>query len=160
MEIHFLINGGIDIVALYAALLSTAIAVWEYIKWRGRNNVEVTCNANMLFFPSANKKKYVVVKATNKGETPTTITHLAMYFWKNRFDRLFKRERQSFMINSDQVPKIVNPGEQWFGQIEQNDEIEKMAAEGLLYAVLIHSMGRKEIIRPINISGISKTPVK
>jgi hypothetical protein len=139
-------------VALYAAVLSTAIAIWEYIKWRNRHYLEVICNANMLFLPSTNKKKYIIAKVTNKGETPTTITHLVFYYWPNRLNRFLKRKRKSFVVNSDQVPKMLNPGEQWFGQVEQNDDIEKMALEGLLYAVVIHSMSKKEILRRIRIS--------
>lgn len=160
MEINFSTNGSIDAVALYAAVLSTAIAIWEYIKWRSRYYLEVTCNTSMLFLPSTNKKKYIVAKATNKGETPTTITHLALYYWPNKLDRFLKRERKSFIVNSDQVPKIVNPGEQWFGQVEQNDDIEKMALEGLLYAVVIHSMGKKEILRQIRIFKNSESRTK
>lgn len=152
MEIQFSINGGIDPVAFYAALLSTAIAVWEYVKWRGRNYLEVNCNANMLFLPSSDKKKYIVARATNKGQTATTITHLGLYYWENRFKRIFKRPSQIYMINTDTVPKVINPGEQWMGQGEQTAEVEQMASEGLLYAIVFHSMGKKGILRRIKIS--------
>lgn len=152
MEINFSADGSIDPVALYAALLSTTIAIWEYVKWRGRNYLDVRCNANMLFIPSTNKKKYIVANATNKGQTATTITHLGLYYWENRFKRIFRRPKLTFMVNTDTVPKVINPGEQWMGQGEQTTEVEKMALEGLLYAVVFHSMGKKGILRRIRIS--------
>lgn len=151
MELNFTFDGSIDLVALYAAILSTIIAVWELIKWRARNRVEVRCNPNMIFMPSTDKKKYVVTNVINKGEFPTTITHLLMFYWKNRADKVFNRNRQSFIVNSDQVPKILNPGEQWMGQALQDDNVEKMASEGLLYFGIVHTMGKKEILRRVKI---------
>ncbi len=141
----------LDIVACYAAVLSTAIAVWEYIKWRKRNYIEVMCNANMIFMPSTDEKKYVTANVTNKGQTATTITHYALYYWPSWFDKLVNRRRQSFLVNSADLPKVLQPGEQWMGQAEQNDKMERMGSKGCLYAVIIHSMGVKETLHRVKI---------
>jgi hypothetical protein len=151
MELNFSFAGTIDPVALYAAILSTIIAVGEIIKWRARNRIEVKCNPNIIIVPSNDNNKYVCTNVVNKGEFPTTITHLLMFYWENRIDKMLKRKRQSFVINTNQVPKIVNPGEQWMGQALQDDKIEKMALDGYLYFGVIHSMGKKEILRRVKI---------
>jgi len=156
MNLDFSLSGNLDPVALYAAILSTMIAIWEYTKWRARNCIEVKCNANMLFIPSPDKNKYIVANVTNKGQTATTITHFALYYWKNGFDKFFNRARQSFIVNTDQVPKVVQPGEQWMAQAIQNEELERMASEGCLYAVIIHSMGKKEVMKRIEIAKEAK----
>lgn len=152
MAISCAADSGLDLIALYAAVLSTAIAVWEYIKWRNRHSLKVICNANMIFLPSSDTRKYVAVNATNMGDTPTTITHLALYYWREGRSRFFKRERKSFIVPTNQVPKVVSPGEQWMAQFEQTPEIEKMAKEGSLYVVVIHSLGKKEILSRITIA--------
>lgn len=151
MELNFSFGGTIDPVALYAAILSTIIAVWEIIKWRARNRIEVRCNANMIHFPAANDNTYIVTTVVNKGEFPTTLTHLVMFYWENRIDRIFKKPAKTMLVNTDQVPKVVNPGEQWMGQALQDDKVEKMASEGYLYSGIIHTMGKKEILRRVKI---------
>jgi hypothetical protein len=151
MELNFSFVGTIDPVALYAAILSTMIAVWEAIKWRARNRIEVRCSANMIIVPSANNNKYICTTVVNKGEFPTTLTHLVVFYWENRIDRTFKKPVKTMFVNTNQVPKVVNPGEQWMVQALQDDEIEKMASEGYLYFGIIHTMGAKKIFRRVKI---------
>jgi hypothetical protein len=67
MEVSF--SGDIDLVATYAAVLSTLIAIWEFVKWKNRNAIKLTCNPNMLFMPSSDKKKYVIAKVINHGRS-------------------------------------------------------------------------------------------
>jgi len=149
MEINF--SGDIDLVATYAAVLSTLIAIWEFIKWKNRNAIKFTCSPNMLFIPSTDDKKYVIAKVINQGSTPTTVTHYLMYYWPSYFHRIFRKNRQKFIVNCTTVPALVNPGEEWMGQAHQDEKIEKMASEGILYMGIIHSMGKKEILRRVKI---------
>jgi len=151
MDINFSLNHTVDPIALYAAVLSTSTILWEIIKWRFRNNVDILCSANMLLIPSTNNKKYIGVTATNKGSMPTTITHFIMYYWENKFNKIFNIKRKSFIVNSDQVPKTIGSGERWIAQAEQTAEVEEMAKEGYLLVGIIHSMGKKEIMRRIKI---------
>lgn len=157
MNIDFSFSGQVDIVASYAAILSTLIALWEFIKWLKKHDVLVKCSPNMVFMPSADKKKYVNIVVTNKGATQTTITHCLMYYWKNRFDKIFNRNRQSFIINEQSLPRVIQPGEQWMGQAIQDEKVEKMAQAGILYMGIMHSMKKKEILNRIKIIKEEKT---
>jgi len=38
------------------------------------------------------------------------------------------------------------------GQVHQDKNMEKMAKEGLLYMGIVHSMGKKEILKRVKIS--------
>jgi hypothetical protein len=158
IDLDFSFSGQIDVVAIYAAILSTLIAVWEFFKWRGRNAVEVRCNPNMLFVPSSDDKKYIIANVTNKGNHQTTITHFVGYYWKNRFDKFFNKNREAFIVSCPDLPKVVHPGEQWMGQAHQTEELEKKAKEGFFYMGIIHSMGNKDILKRIIIE--DKTPHK
>jgi len=152
MSIDFSFSGQLDIVALYAAILSTLIALWEFVKWLKKNDVLVTCVPNMIFTPSSDNKTYVNITVTNKGNTQTTITHCVMFYWKNNWDKFFKKNKKSFIVKEMTLPTVIQPGEQWMGQAIQNEELEKMAQNGLLYIGIIHSMGRKEILNRIKIN--------
>ena len=41
MDVQFSVNGNIDPIAAYAAILSTFIAVWEWLKWRSKHEIEL-----------------------------------------------------------------------------------------------------------------------
>ncbi len=152
MDIGFSVSGQLDFVALYAAMLSTLIAIWEFMKWLKKNEVTVKCAPNMVFMPSSDDKTYVNITVTNKGNTQTTITHCLMYYWNNRIDKILNRNMQSFIINEHSIPKVIQPGEQWMGQAIQNEKIETMAKNGFLYMGIIHSMNKKEIMNRIKIN--------
>ncbi|MDB2415212.1 hypothetical protein N9W34_05520 [Rickettsiales bacterium] len=150
MAINF--SGEIDLVATYAAVLSTLIAIWEFVKWKNRNAIKLTCNPNMKFMPSSDGKSYVIANVVNSGSTATTVTHFLAYYWPSRFHKIFRKKRQEFIINCTAVPALVNPGECWMGQAHQDEKIEKMAREGILYMGIIHSMGKNEVLRRVKIS--------
>lgn len=152
MNVDFSFSGQVDIVASYAAILSTLIAVWEFIKWLKKNEVLVTCVPNMIFMPSPDKNTYVNITVTNKGNTQTTITHCVMFCWENKWDKFFNKNKKSFIVNEKSLPRIIQPGEQWMGQAIQDEDLEDMAQSGLLYMGIIHSMGRKEILNRIKIT--------
>jgi hypothetical protein len=156
MDINFSIDGTIDPIAAYAAIVSTIIAVWEYLKWRKKNEVSLTCTPNMEFFPSNDKKTFIIANVTNKGETQTTVTHFMGYYWESWWDRIFRKNRKAFIVNSPDIPKVIQPGEQWMGQAHQDANIEKMAREGLLYMGISHSMNKKEVLRRVKINKENK----
>ena len=159
MYLNFSIGGSIDIVALYAAILSTAIAIWEWIKWQSRHTVSLSCHPNMEFYPSDNEQAYVIATVVNKGVTQIIVTHFFLYFWKNRIDYVLKRNKRIMHINGTipgtfygTVPSPLQPGEIWRGQCIQNTELERMAREGFLYMGICHSMSSKEILKRVRIN--------
>jgi hypothetical protein len=141
-----------DPLASYAAILSTIIAIWEFIKWRSRNEIEVLFCSDMVFVPPKDKNNltYIVANVTNKGQTATTITHFALYYWKNKIDKFFKKNGKIVKnIPTNNSPNLIEPGQQWIGEAIQTKELEHMACEGCLYGVIVHSMGKKQIMKRI-----------
>ena len=47
---------------------------------------------------------------------------------------------------------IIQPGEQWVGLSNQDEKMEKMAKEGLLYMGITHSMSEKVILKRVKVS--------
>lgn len=152
MDIIFSMDGEVNLLALYAAVLSTFIAVWEILKWHARNSVSIKCKPNMVFVPSSDDKKKIITNVTNRGDRPTTITNYLAYYWPSRVDKVFKRNMKSFIIKSDNIPMIIQPGEQWVGLSNQDEKMEKMAKEGLLYMGITHSMSEKVILKRVKVS--------
>jgi hypothetical protein len=161
MDFNFSLSGTVDPVALYAAILSSAVAVWEFIKWRQKNAIEVTFMANMKFMPSVDNNSWIIAKVINKGDTQTTITSFHGYVWKNRLDRFLGRKKSlitAFIIPTDNLPKIIEPGEQWIGKLLQNEEIKNFAHKQILYLCISHTMSKKDVVKRLKIKNIRKAP--
>ena len=82
MEWMFRFDVEADPVAIYAAIVATAILIWDVAKWlRSGPRIKLRALPNMKMFndpdPRRKGKTYVIVNVTNSGSSPTTITQLA-----------------------------------------------------------------------------------
>lgn len=158
MEFNFTIDGSLDPVAAYAAILSTFIAIWEFLRWKSRNAVSFTCHPNMILVPSSEKKTYIVANFTNKGQTQTIITNLGLYHWDKWYHRFFRKKWKNFIVREDSIPCTVQPGAIWKGMIVQDEKLEKMARDGYLYVVAFHSMAQNGVMQRVKLSSDTKIP--
>lgn len=147
MDLNFTLNGEFDFIALYAAILSTIITVWEWRKWKNRNKIKLQISPNMKTFPIEDGKEYILLRVSNKGETMTTITHVVAYYWPSRKDKLLKRNKITMIINEPNIPKTMQVGDTFMFQAVQNKTIEERAKEGFLYFGVVHSMSDNEVIQ-------------
>ena len=99
----------------------------------------------------AKGKTFIVVEATNTGDRPTTITHLAGYYYKSRSQQLRKKPEKEFFVivpalaDAQPLPHQLGPGGRWLGGIEQNDELVERSQTGLLYCGIIHTSSKKPV---------------
>jgi hypothetical protein len=158
MELDFTINGSLDPVAAYAALLATFHGIWGIWQWRTRNAVRFRCHPNTQPFPSVDKKIYI--DFTNKGQTQTTIMGLHLYHWDKWHHRFFRKKWRKFFVRdgSIPIPCTIQPGAIWQGVIPQEEEFEKMARNGYLYVVVFHSMSNNPVMQRVHLPSTIKNP--
>ena len=113
-------------------------------------------------------KTYVAITVANRGSAATTITHMVLYNYRSRLSRflsrlprfLFKRPRflwrwfvkhgpQTFIVTTDQVPKVLEPGRNWQGMAAHTPEMEKMMADGRLFVGVVGSHSDKPLFRRV-----------
>jgi hypothetical protein len=143
-----------DIVAWWGAIVATIVLVWDVYKWKTAGpRLRFVVHTGMIVIgdPMREGKKYFSAKATNVGDRPTTITNLALQFYKTYFDMIRHKPSQSMIVNNPSteqpLPYVLNPGAIWQGLGLQNAEIEEMAKKGYLVCGLCHSHSEKEIDR-------------
>lgn len=150
MEITLNIVAQLDPIAVYAALVATAILIWDVVKWlRSGPRIRVRANPNMIFFnvpdPLREGKTFIFVTVANVGSSPTTITNFGGTYFRNRWDQLRRKPDKQFVVAVPQaaqhlpLPHVLKVGEEWSGIIEQTAEIDQMAKNGLLYAAIFQS---------------------
>jgi len=149
------------VAAWWGAIVASVVLLWDIFKWFTKGaKIIVTATPNMQIVNHAEGRldegMLIFVEAINIGDMPTTITHLAFF----QYESLFKKWRnkpntQGAILRQGigyELPHLLNPGERWTGNIDQNDIIEKVGDQGLLYCGIIHSLKKKPVLIKINLS--------
>jgi hypothetical protein len=139
------------ILAIWGAVLSTIAIFWDIYKWRTSGpSLHMRVSTGMVAYnmPVYEGRTLIMVSVTNRGDRPTTITHLNMAYYDTWWKAILcmKPSQNYWVANPNtfqQVPFELKPGIEWKGMIEQNSEIEIWAQEGYLYATLNHSHNKK-----------------
>ena len=148
-----------NIAAWWGAAIATSVLIWDIYKWTHSGPIiNVTASPNMKTFgkiPNHPKdKKYISVEVTNTGTQKTTITHLMSSHYKSLIFKLIKNTDKNYAVLTPaflapRLPHILEPGERWMGGIEQNNELEKLSRNGLLYCGIYHSGSKKPVMQRV-----------
>jgi len=138
-------------VAIYGAVVATAVLIWDVIKWaRGGPRLAVRVTAGMAqvqrgFFQTGGPHKAVVLfNVYNEGDAATTITTATYMVYRNRWDAFWRRgaERAFAIVTIDpELPRKLEPGEQWLGTTEESDELTGLIRDRVVYAE-VYQAGR------------------
>lgn len=150
MELSFEIVGQIEPVALYAAIVATAVLVWDIIKWRRSGaRLKGIAGSNMVTFGMGpmDNQRHVVISVDNIGDRPTTVSGVYLQGYANRWRRFRRRPDKSAVINSGlqanyPIPHRLDVGANFKASVQQTPELEEWSRAHRLYAEVAHSAGR------------------
>lgn len=123
-------------VAIYAAIVATAVGAWDVWKWtRSGPRLELRVGTdvkptNRSFFEDPNGK-VVTFTVYNGGDQATTLGAITYRVYPNRIAAFLRlRSIGRFMpdlsVVSCDLPKMLNPGEQWIGSCDQDAKFEAL----------------------------------
>jgi len=120
----------VEIVAYYAAFLSTAVFVWEIYKHHTKGaKLRVNIGLNQVIIPAAPGEDgilWVSVTIVNIGDTPTTLTGISCKLYTNWVKSLQNKAHLAFVFPNikfaNTLPTLLNPGEKWCGLVPQKCE--------------------------------------
>ena len=147
MEISFTFVDMFNPVAIYAAMVATAVLIWDVVKWYKSGPAfrgSVSPNMVMIGMPGYPKdQEYVVFRLSNTGSRATTLTHVGLQEYPNWLARLRRKSTRSAVINADfdpyRIPYVLEPGHDYMGMALQSDELIEWSQCGNLYGVVYHS---------------------
>lgn len=132
-------------IAAYAAVISTFVLGWDVYKWLDSGpKVKLTSNSGMRVVGrmQVDPATYISVTAVNLGDRATTITNLGFVYYSSRIKALLRRSRpdQAFVTTmpsqAQPIPFRFEPGAQWMGLAEQDEQMVRMSRDGYLFVVL------------------------
>lgn len=145
-------------IAVYAAVVATFVLLWDIVKWamQGPNlMVDVQTGMKMYGGDVPDDRKYVVMRVTNRGDRPTTITNMGYLLYRDDWDAKVNRNGNTFAAivpnpsPNQPLPYTLAIGVQWIGMAWQDDEITQMARDGCLICALYHSHTSRPIRRQV-----------
>ena len=127
--------------AWWGAIISTAVLAWDVYKWlkTGHPKIVMSSNGNFVQAQSNSAQKFIVVRVTNNGDKPTTISLITYRYYETKPSKGHKqqpKERGFFnrpISATAQLPYKLDVGVEWSGMFLQTEEIERMAKQGYLY---------------------------
>jgi hypothetical protein len=134
-------------IAIYGALLSTAVALWNaYQRWRSGPKLVGHIAPNMVGYGSWAQLSgtYLALSISNRGNASTTITHVFSERYDNFLDRFLKRRprvtiAKSFLPDYT-IPFTIGPGGEFRNLMLQSAEVEKWSRDSWFYMCIKHSM--------------------
>lgn len=150
------------VIAIYAAVVATFTLLWDWWKWLHAGpqlDVTVQSGMKMLNDPQFADKWLMVMRATNRGDRPTTLTHFTVHKYDSRWKFMRRRSSYDAIVNTwgqgvQTTPHVLQPGAVWTGVATQTADIEQMARDGLVYLGLVHSHSKKPILRRVKLKPV------
>jgi hypothetical protein len=86
---------------------------------------------------------YLLCNVSNVGTQQTTITHVAMFAYKNLWMAFRNKPSNTFIINhavaAYPIPYVLQAGHTFMSMAVQDEVLEKLSRESLLFVGIIHS---------------------
>ena len=152
--------------AVYAAVVATAVAVWDVVKWKMQGpNLEIEVQSGMKLYGggATDEREFIVMRVTNRGDRPTTITNMGYLQYRDDFVARWDRNSNTFAAivpnpsDAQPLPFVLAPGVQWVGMGVQDAELSQMAKSGCLMCAVYHSHTNKPIMRQIVVKPTAAT---
>jgi hypothetical protein len=147
-----------DVAAWWGAATGTLVLAWDVYKWSRRGAaLLVEVSSDMLFHPPmpghSGDESHVLVTVTNVGDQPTTLTNMAGFWYRTRWQRLIRRPEKKFValplpITGQTIPHVLKPGERWMGAVSQ-ENLEEYLRTGRLECGVFHSGSKKAQLRRV-----------
>ena len=138
-----------DIIAVYAAIVATAVFVWDIYKWI-RSGARLYLSTFTEVYQSQTKDRYIRVIVTNRGEVPTTIDGSSFLYYRDWLSRaksllllIWGKPDNIFPQKNTTLPYVLKPGDVWRGLTVLDREMEERAKQGLLFFALYASHTKK-----------------
>lgn len=150
-------TGTLDPIAVYAAVVGTLALGWDVFKWwSGDASFAIKIGTNMIdpTDPEPRKPK-LAFEVSNRGKTPTTITHIVVKGYRSVLHRFVGRAAVEAFIprpGITAVPYELQPGGRFIATSKQTDQIVGWSQNYKLYGGVYHSHSKRPLlarIRPL-----------
>ena len=136
-----------DWISALALLVSGAALSLNFRSWLASGpHLHLRIMADAVEFPHGDDKPKLALFVTNRGDEPTTLTHMVMFTYKNRWQKLRHRKMSAAIVNSPSIPSEVGINKMWTGMMIYRDEANIARAKWQLYVGVLASHSNREFL--------------
>jgi hypothetical protein len=162
-------------VSFLSMIVSACTFVLQLRRWFDEGvklTISIMAEAKKFGVGTVDKNTYVSVTVTNRGDAPTTLTHLLVYTYPNkvaiytprRLLRFLKQPSPKTWIipqpTPGTLPHLLEPGTYWIGLAVHTAELKTAITTGCAYIGIISSHSDRiffKRIRPSKMPGDAET---
>lgn len=155
MNITLHIADEVNLVAIYAAFVSSVVLIWDIIKWwRTGPRLHGHAKGNMQMIGGARGRdpsSYIVFTVYNRGSANVTLTNVGLLAYSSRWAKFRRKSDRSFVVNATgdtgyTVPYVLKAGEQFMTLARQDSELEALTRSHQVYGAIYHTYGDKPLL--------------
>ena len=149
-----------DVAAWWGAALATLVFAWDIFKWKTSGaRLGIKAGPNMQLAGDRSEKKHIFVEVVNRGDRPTTLTHLCVYQYASALGRYRRKRKASFFVPSPGggavLPHELGSGQRWTGLMDQATLVSHVSgASRYLHVGVSHSGSKKEVLIPFSLADL------
>lgn len=97
-------------------------------------------------FPRGDGKPKLALFVTNRGDEPTTLTHMVAYIYSSRWRKFRHKKDFAAIVNSPTIPFEIGINKTWSGLMLYGDKVDEARVVGSLYVGVISSHSNREFL--------------
>ena len=141
-------------IATLALIVSSGALFLELRRWYESGvKIHITIMADALSTSYPDDDVKLVVRATNRGDVPTTVDLMVLYWYRSSLHRRFGQPYRTAFVaqvrgywGSPGVPSPLGVNETWVGVANYDDELLQDRRKGRLYAGVIASHSNRPFL--------------
>ena len=159
-----------DPLAIYAAIVSTVVFVWDIVKWRRQERLYLVGSATGDMAPSGSAiavqtmgKTLISLRVDNRGHIPCEISNMLILVYDNWWKAVRGKAFKTIIIPDPltsltqmPLPYRLEPGGTYLGLCVQQPEHEEWSRKKRLYVGVLHNMSTRPFKVRLNAIGSAK----
>lgn len=135
-----------DFVATLALIVATFTFALELKRWFDSGpKLKLYVIADAMIFPDDDGHDKLMLSAINRGDVPTTITHMVAFIYDSKLDRLRNKPSLQGVVNSTMmpIPSELGVNKTFMGMMRYDEKLQKARQAGQLYVGVIATHSSK-----------------
>ena len=132
--------GTSDWIALVALIIASGAFALELRRWfESGPSLSLSVMSDAVSFPADDGRPKLALNVINRGNVPTTLTHMVAFVYKSRWHKLRRKAEMEGLVTSTAIPAEVGVNKMWLGLMIYNETTTKAREAGQLYVGVIAS---------------------
>jgi hypothetical protein len=134
-------------ISVIALVISTGAFSLQARSWLASGpRLRLHLMADAISFPRVDNDPKLALFVINRGDTPTTITHMVLYSYRSRWAKFRRKTTWEALVHTPNVPAEVGVNKQWTGIALYEKDMPEARAKGHLYVGVIASHSNRDFL--------------